>query len=122
MWLYHYYFIVLIILGVYEIFRKKYKKIYFRNKTILDQIPDLLRSEQYDKILDEIKVIESIPSQLSEKKYWRALANTYKKESISAIQDFNSIKKEYCNFPDYNYHKGGTYWHRRVWYCIRIIK
>ena len=105
---YHYY-LALSIFGIYEILRNRYKKIYFKNQAILNKIPDLLVDGRLNEIIEEIKKVQVVPSQLIEKIFWRGVAKTYLKKSESAVIDFDSIEDTYKDYPNYNYAKALAY-------------
>jgi tetratricopeptide (TPR) repeat protein len=106
---YNHYLIGLLIIVIYEILRKYYKSVFNRNKAILDKIPGLLKNENLNELIQELEKIKIISSQLIQKTYWRGVAKTYLKQSESALIDFDLIRDDYNNFPDYNYHKALAY-------------
>lgn len=105
----NFYFALFIIMGIYEILRKWFKKLYYKNKTILESVSDLLKKENLNELIIELEKIKIIKNQLIQKVYWRGVAKTYLGDSNSAIEDFEQIYNDYKNFPDYNYHKAIAY-------------
>ncbi len=98
--------IALLIVGAKELMNYSYKKLYFSNQSNLNSIRELINNRQYSKAIDLTEKIRLVKPQLTEKLYWRGVANLYLKESSLALADFNSIEAEYSNFAGFFYHKG----------------
>jgi len=98
--------IALLIVGAKEIMNYSYKKIYYSNQTNLNSIRELINNQQYTKVLKLTEKIRLVKPQLTEKLYWRGVANLYLKKSNRALRDFDSIESDYSNFAGFFYHKG----------------
>ncbi len=93
------------LLIVKEILNYWYKKLYNKNKNILDEINQLSQTGNYSKIIDEAKLIKIIKPQLLEKTYWIGFANLYLSNPQKALNEFDSIESDYKNSSIFFYHK-----------------
>ncbi len=94
------------LLIIKEVVNYWYKQLYFRNQKIISDIIEFFKRKNYDKVIEQGKLIKIIKPHLLAKSYWCGCAYLHLNNPEKALAELDLVESSYQNISDFFYHKG----------------